>query len=729
MTAVDPTFDRLSRLSAISLAMSRPGADVTALLELILGSAVAALRADEGYLCLTDPESFELRLAVAQGKRRSRPRQIPCPERRTALTSAGEFGFAPLTQANGSEASEAAMSPEARLLRQVFLDRERRLFVSALHDPSFVGVPYLAAVIVPLKTENQCLGVMVLANTQRQATFTGNDLEEATVFANLAAVAVEHRKLVDERETRLNEMGRLHELAKRFSAVQTLEGLIGLSFEYLGRIVPADLGVVTHFNNDEETRYFVSNRPLAPRSLEGLTTHIDDVTRTLRERPPRLVRSQQIFLPAKEGGLVQPPFRRSLRSFMTVPLVVQGQNIGLINLSSTRENAFSRDHLRGLTTLATILATAIENIKIRLFLERRLDELSVLFEISQSLTSTLVLDEVLSSIVNFSMDMMHALRCELRLIDAKGEYLEIRASRGLSRTFLNSTPVKVGEGLLGEAVHTRKAISVVDLRKDPRTRHIKLVRRERLAGLLAVPICQRSQAIGVISVYTSKPRDFTQKEIDLLSTFASQASIAIENARLYARMKEQYLAIVTALAAAIETKDAYTHGHSKNVMEMAVKIARELHLNEGEIETIKYAGLLHDIGKIGINDRILSKDGELTVEERDLIREHPRHGAFIIERVDFLRDIAPLTLYHHERFDGTGYPLGLAGEKIPLGARILAVADTYDSMIADRPYRKALPYAKVVEEMRKASGTQLDPALVQVLLEILRRERRAGAPA
>jgi HD-GYP domain-containing protein (c-di-GMP phosphodiesterase class II) len=233
---------------------------------------------------------------------------------------------------------------------------------------------------------------------------------------------------------------------------------------------------------------------------------------------------------------------------------------------------------------------------------------------------------------------------------------------------------------------------------------------------------QRGRPNGVITIYTSKPREFSQDEIDLLSTIASQASIAIENAKLYAEMKRQYLSMVMALAAAIEAKDSYTHGHSTKVMEYAVKIGQELGLTEDEIETVRYAGLLHDIGKIGIKDVILTKEGRLTDEEINELHRHPEYGANIMERVEILKEIAPLTLYHHERYDGSGYPLGLKGEQIPLGARILAVADTYDAMIADRPYRKAFPFEYVKHEMKKAAGTQLDPEIVKVFFEILKRE-------
>ena len=717
----EQTFKRLSRLSDISMALSS-GTELNDLLKSMAKTAKEALASDEVYFMLLDRESFELVFSACSGGRRKRPEKVRCLDRRTIINSEEEFGFAPCTTETQSDSDEESPIGEALLLRNAFSSRQRLLYSGEMHDPLFKDTPFTSAMLIPLMTNTQCVGLMVTGNIEQNKPFSVNDLEEATVFANLAAMKIEHNGLLLERENRIREMEKLNVLAKRFSSVQTLEGLIGLSFEYLSQLIQHDLGIVCLYKDDEETRYFVSRLPLAPSSLDGLTGHIDDISFKIRGKAPRITRCQQLFLPGQKTMSMDKIFRRKVQSFMTVPLTVQGKNIGLINLSATRQKAFNREHLRTFTTLSNLLATAIENVKIRLYLERRIDEISVLFEISQSITSTLVLDEVLDSIVNFSMEMMNALRCELRLLDLTGELLEVRASRGLSKSFLSSTAIRVGEGIIGSCFSQRLPISVVDARKDPRTKYTSLVKREKLAGLLAVPIMQRGRPIGVITIYTSKPRDFSQDEIDLLSTFASQASIAIENAKLYAEMKRQYLSMVMALAAAIEAKDSYTHGHSTKVMEYAVKIGEELGLSEDEIETVRYAGLLHDIGKIGIKDVILTKEGHLTDEEINELHRHPEYGASIMERVEILKEIAPLTLYHHERYDGTGYPLGLKGDQIPLGARILAVADTYDAMIADRPYRKAFPFEYVKHEMKKAAGTQLDPEIVKIFFEILKRE-------
>ncbi|MBF0406057.1 MAG: GAF domain-containing protein [Candidatus Riflebacteria bacterium] len=717
-------IDRLEALSKLSLALSA-GLEIVPFLKKVTETAKNLLNADECYFLLLDQDTFELNTTAVTGEKRKRPQRIKCPERRLSLTSTNEFGFPPCPLPSSSEISDdTALAGEALFMRNAWINRKKLLFNPGKDDFAYHDLFFKAAIIIPLINTTDNMGLFVAARTLSDEHFKNDDLDEASIIANLAALALEHRKMALDRESKTREMEKLNSLAKRFSTVQTLEGLIGLSFEYLVQIVPHDLGAVVLFNNDEEVRYYVSSRPLSNKKLENLSKHITEIAGNLRGNPARITKSQQIFLPGKDGTPIGRVFTKNLQSFLTVPLTSQGKNIGLINLSAAEINAFQREHLRAFTTLSNLLATAIENVKIRLYLERRLDELSVLFEISQSLTSTLVIDEVLDSIVNFAMEMTHALRCELRLLDPTEEYLEVRASKGLSQTFLSSARIKLGEGIIGKVITVKHPISVVDVRKDPRTKYLDLAKREKLAGLLAVPILQRSKPIGVITIYTSKPRDFNQSEIDLLSTFASQASIAIENARLYAKTKEQYLSMVAALAAAIETKDAYTHGHSKNVMEYAVKIAREMALSEDEIETIKFAGLLHDIGKIGIKDMILSKVGTLTHEEKSELRNHPQYGAFIMEQIDFLKEIAPLTLSHHEKYDGSGYPLGLKGEEIPLGARILAVADTFDSMIADRPYRKAFPLDYVITEMKKVAGSQLDPRVVEVFLSILRNEKR-----
>ena len=199
--------------------------------------------------------------------------------------------------------------------------------------------------------------------------------------------------------------------------------------------------------------------------------------------------------------------------------------------------------------------------------------------------------------------------------------------------------------------------------------------------------------------------------------------LARRSFELYTKMRKMYLETIRALAAAIDAKDTYTKGHSERVTQTSVALARELNLSEREIENIEYAALLHDIGKIGIADNILGKDSSLTNKEFDKIKEHTVMGAKIIEPIDSLKNSYEAIYHHHERYDGKGYPDGIKEKDIPLSARIIAVADAYDAMGSDRPYRKKLSQDKIMKELTEQSGKQFDPEVVKALISVLDRER------
>lgn len=188
--------------------------------------------------------------------------------------------------------------------------------------------------------------------------------------------------------------------------------------------------------------------------------------------------------------------------------------------------------------------------------------------------------------------------------------------------------------------------------------------------------------------------------------------------QLYVKMKENYLNTIAALVQALEAKDSYTSGHSARVTQLSVAIAEEMHMKDERIETIRYAAVLHDVGKIGVNENILNKRGTLTEDEWTSIHLHPTIGESIIRKIRFLYDIEKIVRHHHERYDGFGYPDGIAGGEIPLESRIISVADAYDAMTSNRSYRMGMEPAAAIQELRRVSGTQLDPAIVEVFCRI-----------
>ena len=205
------------------------------------------------------------------------------------------------------------------------------------------------------------------------------------------------------------------------------------------------------------------------------------------------------------------------------------------------------------------------------------------------------------------------------------------------------------------------------------------------------------------------------------------ASYDGENRRLISALERGYLDTIRSLAAAVDAKDPYTRGHADRVAALAVEIGQELGLAEGALKALEYAGILHDIGKIGIPDAILAKRGALGPEEMALVRDHPRIGAEIVAGVEFLERAIPAIRSHHERWDGTGYPDRLAGEAIPLVARIVNIADTWDACTSRRPYQEPIPSDVVVAILEGLKGTQTDPAVHDALLRTLQRRREAAA--
>lgn len=243
---------------------------------------------------------------------------------------------------------------------------------------------------------------------------------------------------------------------------------------------------------------------------------------------------------------------------------------------------------------------------------------------------------------------------------------------------------------------------------------------EEIKSYICFPLKTPSRKIGVLNLIRSAGRDsFSNLDLEIVNVLASQASISIDNVRLYQNIHDNYLKTIRAFALAVEAKDEYTHGHSENVMKYTVVLAKKLGLSDSEIELVKYAGLLHDIGKIGISELILNKAGRLTNPEFDEIKKHPELGARIIADVPFLKALVPLVLHHHEFFTGGGYPSGIAGNEIPLGARILSVSDAYEAMTSNRPYRNALPQDVALDILKKESGRQFDPQIVKAFLEIM----------
>ncbi|RJP34116.1 MAG: GAF domain-containing protein [Actinobacteria bacterium] len=407
-----------------------------------------------------------------------------------------------------------------------------------------------------------------------------------------------------------------------------------------------------------------------------------------------------------------------IRSAIYTPMKWREEVYGVAFAGNQERESFNENDLNLLSALSVQAALAIHNSRLYSDLEDRIGELHAIFEIDKAITSAIDLETVLQQIVQMSIGLLDAKISSIMLIDEESDELVIAAAHGLSESYIGKGPIKVGESIAGRVISEGRPIAVEDIRDDPRHVYSDHARSEGLCSLLSVPLSLKDRVIGVLNIYTDELHAFNPHEINLFTSLASQAAIAIENARLFESLEEIYIEVITAMASAIDARDAYTHGHSHRVTEYAVAIAEEMNLTAAEVDIVRNASILHDVGKIGIKEDILKKPGRLTEEERREMEYHPFIGTKILQSVKLLEPVMPLVYHHHERFDGTGYPDGLRGEEIPLGARIISVADAFESMTSDRPYRKALPIEEAMAEMRYGSGRQFDPRIVAVFMKL-----------
>jgi putative nucleotidyltransferase with HDIG domain len=413
-----------------------------------------------------------------------------------------------------------------------------------------------------------------------------------------------------------------------------------------------------------------------------------------------------------------------------VPLASNTGVDAVLVLGSKRSGeAFSSQDMRFLELLAPEISVALKTAELFEQRNQRVRELTALNRLASVLGQDIQLEALLRRALQQVIYVAGADGGSIMLYDSASRVLTIEAAEGLSDKVVQDTQVRLGEGISGWVAEHRKSLLLID---GAGTAFDNELKEQGVKSALSVPLIAKDRMIGVLNIDRStSTTQFSQPNLSVVTSFAGQLAVAIDNARVYSDLESHFLGTIAALAAAVDAKDPYTFGHSSGVTDHTIAIAEALGLSSVEIESLRKAAILHDIGKIGIDGSILNKPGPLTPAERELMQQHPSIGANILGSLDFLEDVVPIVFYHHERYDGHGYPAGMAAEEIPLGARIIAIADAYNAMTSDRPYRGALARSQAVKELKAESGSQFDPQIVDVFLRVLDDDgdpAPAGAP-
>ena len=351
-------------------------------------------------------------------------------------------------------------------------------------------------------------------------------------------------------------------------------------------------------------------------------------------------------------------------------------------------------------------------------------ELSVMNDVAAAVNRSLNLDEVLDAVLDKSMKILGRCQAGIFLYDDESQRLKMAASRRIPSSTLDDEAQFLPEDCLcGHAFRKGKLLDVKGYVKNKRFKGTK----KNSDRVIIVPIPHHGRILGVMFFYPNKGYEPTGAELRLLTAISHQVGVAVENAYLYKKLEDSYLETIKALALAVDAKDPYTRDHSEKVRRWSLLIAEKLGLDKDEIRDINFGSLLHDVGKLGTSELVLNKPGELTDEEYEEVRQHPQAGSELLASIPILKHASRIVLYHHEFFGGGGYPKGLEANNIPLGARIIAIADAFEAMTADRPYREAMDIETAKKRLRALAGSQFDPEVLEVFLSLLDEEKAAGA--
>ncbi|MFH1728937.1 MAG: GAF domain-containing protein [Pseudomonadota bacterium] len=586
----------------------------------------------------------------------------------------------------------------------------------------------LSEMAVPMKYKNRLIGVMDVESTEK-GFFNKEDLELFNIYSHQVASAYLNVDLYDELqrkneslEKKLKEVEVMNRIAKRINSNLDLDVLLKQILRLCHEALKFSKAGILLFNEKKDELELVSSYGYKLKEVsdlkiakgKGITGWV------AKSGDPLLIKNvneSKRFIGDKEN----------IYSSMAVPLIVKNKLIGVLNADSVQPKVFTDSDLEFFTYFASHVAIAIQNAELFLEvkdknkilhsniseiekmnlelkdysnkvktankdLQKRMKDLVSLTDASKAISSSLNLDSTLSSIMKMSTRIINASASMIKVIDKE----------------TNETKIKV---------HYSPIIK--KLSNSMKSSKVPKIRRELLKSILSFPLIVGDKTIGSFEIGSIEIDAFDESEKNILQTLAGQGAVAIENARLFEDIQRTYYETIKSLVHALEARDAYTKGHSERVTTLSLKIARILKLSKEDLRVLNYAGILHDIGKIGIADSVLNKKEALTAADWEIIEKHPFFGDTILGPIKFLEEAQDIILHHHERLDGKGYPHGLIGKEIPIASRIIAVADSYDAMTSKRVYRTSMKKKEAIDEIKKNSGSQFDPNVVKAFLKVI----------
>ncbi|MBT3337113.1 MAG: GAF domain-containing protein [Anaerolineae bacterium] len=421
------------------------------------------------------------------------------------------------------------------------------------------------------------------------------------------------------------------------------------------------------------------------------------------------------------------PNWEAARSELTIPLKVGGKVIGALDIQSTEIEAFNENDERLMSVFANRAASALENARLYEQTQEHLRQITALRHIDNAIIGAVDLRPILRILLVEVKNQLAVDAVDVLLYNPHMQTLECAARQGFQTSALQHTYLRLGEGYAGKAAKERRMIHVEDIFKDEsELNSAPLLVNENFTAYYGVPLIAKGEIKGVLEIFHRTNIDPTLEWLELLETLSGQAAIAIDNATMFDSLQRSNTELLRAYDAtlegwvqALDMRDKETEHHTQRVTKLTVELAQAIGVSDEKLTHIRRGALLHDIGKMGIPDSILLKKGELKDSEWKIMREHPIYAQRFLAKIDYLRPALDIPYSHHEKWDGTGYPQQLKGKEIPMAARIFAIADVWDALRSDRPYRNALPKDEVFAYIQEQSGKHFDPALVDIFIKMI----------
>ncbi|MBI9046888.1 MAG: GAF domain-containing protein [Anaerolineaceae bacterium] len=579
-----------------------------------------------------------------------------------------------------------------------------------------------SSILVPMKDKGETIGVMQVQSHHLDG-FSQEDIDLLAALANVASIAIQNARLLEETQLRMRELEMVNRVSIALRTLETLDEMLPVFLDETLSIMNTTSGNITLFDKlDNRIDFQICRGWFDHPGLMLLALDIGvagQVIKTGRSYISKEFVNESLIMP-ESRKLIPPNWGGAC-----LPIHAGVEIIGLFYISVELPRQLESDDIRLLGTLSEIIGNAVHRTRLHEQTRRQVQNLAALRVIDNTINASLDMDIISIILVGKTKEQLGVDAVRLLKLDPHNHVLVSIGSLGFDSKICKNGWLGHEDSYAGKVVFDRQGVFIPDLAAvEPKSAEADSIEKNNFNAYFALPLIAKGHVMGVLEIFNHSVIHPDLEWLDFFNTLAGQAAIAIDNTSLFHNLQKSnqdlalaYDSTLEGWAKALELRDNETEGHSQRVTRITIEIARKMGMSPDELVHVRRGALLHDIGKMGIPDSILLKPGPLTDEEWVIMRQHPVYALNLISPIAYLRPAIDIPYSHHEKWDGTGYPIGLKGEKISLAARIFAIVDVWDALLSDRPYRKAWSKEKTIECLRKGSGKHFDPAIMEVFLE------------